>query len=131
MACLNRNCDRPDTAPAAIPSKHQPPSLVDADRVQAVEMAPQLLEMVAGRRSQVAVRCRIVDHLYFAEQAIFQVGRDFLRHDVVDEELPQPVIPEAQDHAATPSEAMYHTMTHIAIANGGWYRSGVAVCYVI
>jgi hypothetical protein len=58
--------------------------------------------MVAGRRSQIAVGCRVVDHLDFAKQAIFQIGRDFLRPDVVDEELPQPFIPEAQDHAATP-----------------------------
>src|ERR1700730_18510226 len=88
--------------PTAIPPKNQPPSLVDANRVEAGKIAPQLLKMVAGRRSQIAVRCRIVDHLDFAEQAIFQIGRDFLRSDVVDEELPQPVVPEAQDHAATP-----------------------------
>jgi len=44
----------------------------------------------------------IVDHLELAEQAIFQIGRDFLRSDVVDEELAQPVIPEAHNHAAAP-----------------------------
>jgi hypothetical protein len=63
--------------PAAIPSKDQPPPPVDADRMEAVEMAPQLLEMVAGRRSQIAVRRRIVDQLDLAEQAVLQVGRDF------------------------------------------------------
>src|SRR5665811_1432204 len=77
--------------------------------------------MVAGRRSQIAVRCRVVDQLDLAEQAIFQIGRDFLRPDVVDEKLAQPVIPEAHDHDATPSEALYHAMTHIASARGGWY----------
>ncbi len=81
-------------------------------------MAAQLLEMVAGRRSQIAVRGRIVDHLELAEQAIFQIGRDFLRSDVVDEELAQPVIPEAHNHAAAPSEAMYHPMTHLTRADG-------------
>jgi hypothetical protein len=59
-------------------------------------MAPQLLEMVTGRRSQIAVRGGIVDHLDFAEQAFFQIGRDFLRPDVIDEKLPQPVVPEAR-----------------------------------
>src|SRR5581483_12114249 len=87
-------------APAAVPPKHQPPSLIDANRVKAVEMAPQLLEMVTGRRSQIPVRRRVVDHLKFAEQAIFQVGRGFLRSHVVDEELAQPVIPEADNHDA-------------------------------
>src|SRR6185312_3527596 len=101
-------------APAAIPSKHQPPSLVDPDRVEAIEMAAQLLEMVTGRRSQIAVRRRIVDHLELAEQAIFQVGRDFLRSGVVDEEFAQPVIPEAHDHVAASRDLMYHSMPHRA-----------------
>jgi len=33
--------------------------------------------MVAGRRSQIAVRGRIVDHLELAEQAIFQIAGIF------------------------------------------------------
>ena len=37
-------------------------------------MTPQLLEMIVGRRSQIAVRRRIVDHLELAEQAIAEVG---------------------------------------------------------
>jgi hypothetical protein len=44
--------------------------------------------MVAGRRSQIAFRCRIVDQLDLAEQAIFQIGGDFLGPDVVEEKTP-------------------------------------------
>jgi len=84
------------------PTERPPPLPVDADRIKAREIAAQFLEMIAGRHAQVLVGRRVVDHLDFAEQAIFQIGRDFLRPDVVDEELPQPFIPEAQDHAATP-----------------------------
>src|SRR4051812_43316995 len=81
-------------------------------------MPPQLLEMVAGWRPQIAVRRRIVDHLDLAEQAIFQISGNFLRSDVVDEERVQPVIPETHNHATTPFELMYHPMTHIASALG-------------
>lgn len=79
MACLNRSCDRSDIRfsppPAAVRSENEPPSLVDSDRMQAAEMALQLLEMVAGRRSQVAVRVHIVDHLDFTNKdLIFRPG---------------------------------------------------------
>src|ERR1700730_4311307 len=100
-------------APATVPSKHQPPSLVDSDGVKAVEMASQLLEVVGGRGSQIAVRRSVVDHLELAKQTILQDGRNLLRSDVVDEELAQPVIPEADNHDAAPSELMYHSITHM------------------
>ena len=118
MACLTRSCDRPDIDPSPRPGRYSieipAPSFVDADRMQAVQIAPQPLKMIAGRRSQMAVGGRVVDHLDLAEQPIFQIGRDFLRPEVVDEELPQPVIPEAQNHAAIPDELVYHTMTLFA-----------------
>src|SRR5712675_1732818 len=78
--------------------------------------------MVARRRSQIAVRCCIVDHLDLAEQAVFQIGRDFLRPDVVDEELAQPAVPKAQNHAAILSETVYHPMTQIAMAGNAYIR---------
>jgi hypothetical protein len=41
--------------------------------MEALELASQLLEMVAGRHPQILIRRRIVDHLNFAKQAGFQV----------------------------------------------------------
>jgi hypothetical protein len=39
-----------------------------------VQIAPQLLEMVAGRHPQVLIRRRIVYHLELAEDAGFEIG---------------------------------------------------------
>lgn len=47
-------------ATAAIPSKDEPPLLVDADRMEAFQPAAQLFEVIAGRHSQVPICCRIV-----------------------------------------------------------------------
>ena len=48
---------------AAVPSEHQPPLLVDADRVKPRQVAAQLLEMIAGRHAQILIGRRVVDHL--------------------------------------------------------------------
>jgi hypothetical protein len=45
-------------------------------------------------------RCRIIDHLNFAKQAAFKLGRDVLRADIIHEEIAQPIIPKAHNHSA-------------------------------
>jgi hypothetical protein len=45
---------------AAIPLEDEPPLLVDADRMEACQIAAQLCEMVAGRHPQVLIRRRVV-----------------------------------------------------------------------
>jgi hypothetical protein len=48
-------------AAPTVPPKHQPPLLVDADRVEPCEIASQLLEMVAGRHPQILIGRRVVE----------------------------------------------------------------------
>jgi hypothetical protein len=71
--------------------------------MEAVQIAPQFLKMVAGWHPEVPISRRIVDHLDFTEQTAFQVGRDLLRSNILHEEIAQPVIPKAHDHSATPT----------------------------
>src|ERR1700733_7447841 len=87
-------------APAAVPAKDEPPLLVDTDRMQALQIAPQLFEMIAGRHSQIPIRCRVVDHLNLAEQTGHQIGGNLLRSDILDKEIVQPVLAKAHDHSA-------------------------------
>jgi hypothetical protein len=68
--------------PAAIPLEDEPPLLVDADRMEARQIAMHFFEVVAGRHPQVLIRGRVVDHLDFAEQAAFEIGWDSLRSNV-------------------------------------------------
>jgi len=42
-------------ASAAVPSEHQPPLLVDADRMEPHQSAAQLLEVIAGQHAQVLI----------------------------------------------------------------------------
>jgi len=53
--------------PAAIPPEDEPPLFVNADRIETCPIAVQLFEMVAGRRPQVLICRRVVDHLDFTE----------------------------------------------------------------
>jgi hypothetical protein len=46
--------------PAAIPLEDEPPLLVDADRMEACQIAVRFFEMVAGRHTQVLIRRRVV-----------------------------------------------------------------------
>ena len=61
---------------AAVPSKDQPPLVVDADRVEARQMAAELLEMIARRRPQVLIGSSVVDHLELPKQPAFEKRRD-------------------------------------------------------
>ena len=83
---------------AAVPLEDQSPLPVHADRMPAVEMAAQLLEMIARRRPQILVASRVVDHLEPAEQAIFKVGRNVSRTGVENEEGALPIVPKADNH---------------------------------
>jgi hypothetical protein len=58
------------------------------------------LEVIARRYSQIPIGSRIVDHLKFAKQPTFEIGRDAPRLRVLDEEGAQPLFSEADDHAA-------------------------------
>src|SRR5215211_3809204 len=55
---------------SAIPAKDQPPLPVDADRMQACQIATQLFEVVAGWNAQVLICRRIVDHLELPEETL-------------------------------------------------------------
>jgi hypothetical protein len=61
-----------------------------------------MTRLASGRHAQVLIGRRIIDHLDLAEQTAFQIGWDFLRSNVLDEEVTQPAIPKAHDHSATP-----------------------------
>ena len=87
---------------AAVPFEDQPPLLVDADRMEARKIAAQLLEMIAGRHTQILIGRRIVNHLELAKKAAFEIGRDVPGAGILDKESPQPYIPKAHDHAGTP-----------------------------
>lgn len=50
----------------------------------ALQIAAQLLEMIARRHAQILIAGGIVDHLQLAKQAIFDVRRDAFRMDVID-----------------------------------------------
>jgi hypothetical protein len=89
-------------AMANVPSENKPPLLVDADGAKAFEIAPQFLEMIAGRNPQVLIRGRVVDHLKLAKQSAIQIGWYFLRVYIFDKEITQPIISKAYDHSMAP-----------------------------
>src|SRR5258708_2929278 len=97
-------------ASAAVPPEDQPPLAVDADRVEPCQIAAQLLEVIAGRRPQVLISRRVVNHLELAEEPAFEVGRNVPRPRVLDEEGPQPLVPKSHDHPAAPF--VYLCTTH-------------------
>src|SRR5438105_15918428 len=66
--------------------------------MEALKIAAQLFEMIAGRHPQVLIRRCIIEHLDLAEEPFFQTGRNLLRSDVLDEEIAKPVVPKAHDH---------------------------------
>src|SRR5487761_375089 len=87
---------------AAVPLEDQPPLPAYADRMEARKIAAQLFEMIAGRHTQILIGRRIVNHLELAKKAAFEIGRDLPGAGIFDKESPQPFIPKADDHAATP-----------------------------
>src|SRR6266481_9177300 len=92
---------------AALPPEDHPPMIVDADRVEARQVAAQLLEMIAWRRQQVLIGSYIVDHLELAENPAFKIGRDMPRLPILDQEGTQPLVPKAHDHAAAQPPRVY------------------------
>ena len=89
-------------APAAIPVEDRPPLPIDADRVEAVEVAARLLEVVARRRPQIAIGHRVVDHLETAKQPALDVGGNIARCLVIHEEGAQPSVSKAGDRGPLP-----------------------------
>jgi hypothetical protein len=87
---------------AAVPFEDQPPLLVDADRMEARKIAAQLLEMIAGRHTQILIGRRIVNHLELAKKTAFEIGRDVPGAGILDKESPQPYITKDHDHPGTP-----------------------------
>lgn len=71
--------------------------------MEAFEIAAQLLEMVAGRHTQILIDRRVVNHLELAEQAAFEIGRNIAGVGVVHEESPQPSISKADDDPMLPA----------------------------
>src|SRR5271170_2921707 len=70
--------------------------------MKACQGAAQFLKVIAGRRPQVPIRLRIVDHLELAEEPAFEVGRDSRRPFIFNEEGAEPLVPKACDHAVIP-----------------------------
>jgi hypothetical protein len=89
-------------AAAADPSKDQPLLTVYADRVESCQLAAQFLEVIAGWHAQVLIRRRVIDHLQFPEQTIFEIGRNIPRSPVFDKKGVQPLVPEVHDQGAIP-----------------------------
>jgi hypothetical protein len=102
----------------AVPSKYQPPLPVHAGGMKAIERALQLLEMVARRNPQIPVRGCIVEHRQPSEQTMIDIGRNPLRSDIIDEEIAEPRIAEADDYSLSLFEAMYHSLVLSTIAAG-------------
>jgi len=44
--------------------------------VEPSQIAAQLLEMIAGRRPQILIDRRVVDHLELTEEPTFELGRN-------------------------------------------------------
>lgn len=107
-------------APVAVPLEDEPPLLADADRMELCQLAAQFFEVVTRWHSQVCISRCVVDHLDLAEQTAFDISGDFLRSDIVDKELAQPVISKAQDHSTDSSELMYYSTVHStnSVVNG-------------
>src|SRR5690606_5157996 len=63
-------------AALTIPAEDQPALLVDADGMETCKIAAQLLEVIAGRHTQVLIGHGVVNHLKLAEQAGFKIWRD-------------------------------------------------------
>jgi hypothetical protein len=99
-------------AAAAVPLKDQPPLPVHSDRVELRQVAAQLLEMIAGRNSQVLIGRRVVDHLKLAEEAALEIGRDIPGPGIVNEEGAQPLVSKAQDHADDPFMGLCTTLRY-------------------
>lgn len=66
---------------AAIPLEDKPPLLVDANGMEPVELALQLLELVPRRYAQILIRRRVVDQLELAEQGPFKIRGNALRFE--------------------------------------------------
>src|SRR5207244_3991351 len=95
---------------AAIPPEDQPPLIADADRMEARQVAAELLEVIAWRHPQILIGSRIIDHLELAKQPAFQIGRDVPPLPILNEEGAQPFLPKAYDHAAARiSVPIYHS----------------------
>jgi hypothetical protein len=102
-------------ASRAIPLKNQPPLTVDADRMPTLEIAAQLFKMVARWHPKILIRHGVIDHLELPEQSPINIGGNSPRRHVVDEEVVQPPIPEA-DYQSFTLCRMYHSMGHPSIS---------------
>eukprot|EP01036_Dinobryon_divergens_P050861 gene50860-68079_t len=92
-------------AARAIPPKNQSPLLVHADRMKPRQWTPQLLEVIAGRRAQILIGRRIVQHLQFPKHARRQICRHRPGSNVIDKVGAQTIIPKADDHQRLQSGA--------------------------
>jgi hypothetical protein len=81
--------------------------------VKACQVAPQLLEVIAGRRPQVSICLCVVDHLELAEEPAFDIRRNAGRPLIFYEEGSEPLVPKAYDHAAIQSLYLCTTL---------WYK---------
>lgn len=64
------------------------------------EVTPKAFEMVAGRHPKIGVTTSIVKHLQAAKKPVADICRNFLRHDILDKEIAELLIPPAFNHAA-------------------------------
>jgi hypothetical protein len=87
---------------AAIPPEDQLPLIIDADRMEARQVAAELFEVVARRHPQIRIGGRIVDHLEFAKQPAFEIGR-MCRDGLSSTKKARSLVPKACNHAAARS----------------------------
>ena len=57
---------------SAFPFKDQTPLFVNTDGMQAFEVSPQFLEMIAGRHAKILILRGIVKHLHSPEQGALE-----------------------------------------------------------
>jgi hypothetical protein len=74
----------------AVPPEDQPPLIIDTGRVEARQIAAELLEVIAWRHPQILIGSRIVDHLEPAKEPASEIGRNMPRLPILDEEGAQP-----------------------------------------
>jgi hypothetical protein len=85
---------------AVAPLEDKPPLIIDSDGMQALQFAPQLLEMIARRNAKIGVVRCIVKQLQLAKQPVLQVGRNFSGAYISFEKILQPVITPTDYHFA-------------------------------
>ncbi len=85
-------------AASPIPAEEQPPLLIRADGMETIQLSFQLLKVITGRKAQVQIADRIVQHLQPERKAVGKIGRNSLVPFLLDKEIPEPRIAKTRYH---------------------------------